>query len=394
VRLLFVKEALAWPRCSGHDVHCSQMMRALAGRGHAVSLATLKAPADESVRGLGLERLETFGTPDAADLSGPDLPLSGRQERFRSYWGIEPARIRAVARIAAACRAEAVVVVGLNVLPYLGAVTGALRVWYAADEWAWHHLSQVSLLRPSTWGNLKQALVKGLYERAYAPLLDRVWVVSDPDRRAMRWFAGVRRLDVVPNGVDGEYFAPRDVPQLERSCVFWGRLDFGPNQQALEWFCRRAWPAVRRAAPDAQFDVYGFNPTPEARALAGRDGVELVPDLPDLRPEIARHQAVVLPFVSGGGIKNKLLEAAGMGKPIVCTPRACGGLHAAEPAPVLAASGPAAWADTLLRLWSDPDLRRRQGEDARRWVLRWHTWEAAARTAEAGLEEGLRGGRT
>ena len=54
--------------------------------------------------------------------------------------------------------------------------------------------------------------------------------------------------------------------------------------------------------------------TPSSRygSFRVRDGIDLVPDLPDLRDEIARHAAVVLPFVSGGGIKNKLLEAASM----------------------------------------------------------------------------------
>jgi glycosyltransferase involved in cell wall biosynthesis len=389
MRLLFIKETLAWPRSSGHDVHSYYMMRALAARGHVVGLATLRQPGDDAVRGLTLERLECFAD-NRADDPQPDEPQLPRlQERFRSYWGIDKARIRNVARIAEALRADAVITVGLNVLPYLGAVRSAARVWYAADEWAWHHLSQVRLLHPSTWGNMRQALVKGLYERAYASLLDRVWVVSEGDRRAMRWVAGVRNLDVMPNGVDGDYYAPRDLPQQARTCTFWGRLDFGPNQQALEWFCGRVWPVVRRAVPDARFTVYGFSPTPSVQTLTGHDGIELVPNLPDLRDEVARQAAVVLPFVSGGGIKNKLLEAASMGKPIVCTPRACGGLHAGTAPPVLAATRPAQWADNLRRLWDDADLRHRLGGDARGWVLRWHTWEAAARTAEAGLEQTL-----
>src|SRR5262249_22753683 len=154
------------------------------------------------------------------------------QERFRSYWGISPARIRAVARTAQECRADAVVAVGLNVLPYLGGVEGRTRVWYAADEWAWHHLSQVQLTAPATWGHLRQAAAKGLYDRAHAPLLHRVWVVTEADRRAMRWVAGAGAVDVIPNGVDGDHYAPRERPQPERSCTFWGRLDFGPNVQA------------------------------------------------------------------------------------------------------------------------------------------------------------------
>jgi glycosyltransferase involved in cell wall biosynthesis len=386
MKLLFVKETLAWPRSSGHDVHCFHMMRALAGLGHQVSLATLKRPADEAVAGLSLRGRFCFGDGALPEHYCEPLSLSRMQERFRSYWGIDPNRIRAVAEAARACKADAVVVVGLNVLPYLGGVQGPLRVWYAADEWAWHHLSQVRLVRPRTWENVKQALIKGLYERAYAPLLDRVWVVSEADRRAMRWLAGVRGLDVLPNGVDGEHFTPLAKPQTEQSCVFWGRLDFGPNIQALEWFCRRVWPRVRAAAPAAAFTIYGFQPTPAIRILAGRDGITLVPDLPDLREEVARHQVVVLPFVSGGGIKNKLLEAAGMGKAILCTPRACGGLRAADGLPLVLARSRSGWVRGLLRLWSENGVRQCLGEQARHWVLQRHTWEAAARTAVASLE--------
>src|SRR5690606_11188209 len=115
---------------------------------------------------------------------------------------------------------------------------GAVRVWYAADEWVWHHLTQLRPGAPRTWGELRQAALKGAYERAHAGVVDRAWVVSETEARAMRWLAGMRTVDVLPNGVDASYYAPvareREIPH---SAIFWGRLDFGPNVQALEWFC-------------------------------------------------------------------------------------------------------------------------------------------------------------
>jgi glycosyltransferase involved in cell wall biosynthesis len=384
--LLFVKEALAWPRSSGHDVHCFHMMRALAGMGHEVALATVHRPVEDAIRGLPLGRYDCLGEAVETNGDTPLSRLSKMQEKFRSYWGIEPARIKAVGKAARDWGADAVVVVGLNVLPYLGAVEKARRVWYAADEWAWHHMSLFRPLRPSTWGNVREALIKGLYERSYGPLLDRVWLVTEADRRAMRLVAGTGRLDVLPNGVDAEHFAPRELPQHERTCAFWGRLDFGPNVQALEWFCGRVWPVVRQAAPDARFTVYGFKPTDEVRALTGRDGIEMVPDLPDLRDEVARHPLVVLPFVSGGGIKNKLLEAAAMGKAVVCSPRACGGLRLDGAPPMRVARSAGEWARAMVALWADSAERSRLGTAAREWVMEHHTWEAAARTAVCGLE--------
>lgn len=381
MRLLFVKDSLSWPRSSGHDVHSFHMMQALTRLGHECGLLTASEPKPEAIDGLPLVYRRVF-----TDIpTGPDPDMTWLQRKFAGYWGTDPARVRGVAHAAADMSADAVVVVGLNVLPYLGAVTGRKRVWYAADEWFWHHWSQVRLFRPKTWGELKQAVLKGLYERAFRSKIDRAWLVTDADRRAMRWVAGVKGLDVVPNGVDGEHFTPLDSPQGDRTCTFWGRLDFGPNVQALEWFAAKVWPAVRRDHPDAKFIVYGFAPTPPVLALSGRDGIEVIADLPDLRPEVARHQVVVLPFVSGGGIKNKFLEAAAMGKAIVCSPVACNGLIRPEESGAKIVTRPADWVAAIRAMWMDANARRAGGEQARAWVTQRHTWDAAARTAAAGL---------
>ncbi len=317
---------------------------------------------------------------------GPELQLSRLQERFRSYWGVDPNRLRSVSRTAEEFEADAVVVVGLNALPYLGAVRNRLRVWYAADEWFWHHLSQVRLLRPSTWGELRPAVIKAVYERAYRSLLDVVWVVTETDKQAMHWVAGTKNVAVLPNGVDAEHYSPRDLPRCEQTCVFWGRLDFGPNVQALEWFCRHVWPAARRIYPEARFTIYGFQPSPRVHDLGNVEGVKIIPNLPDLREEIALHQVVVLPFVSGGGIKNKLLEAAAMGKAVVCSARACWGLRGAKETMLRRADSPGQWVRELTSLWGDGDLRRQLGAGARRWVTEQHTWQATAGAAAAGLE--------
>jgi glycosyltransferase involved in cell wall biosynthesis len=384
MRFLFVKPRLAWPRSSGHDVHCYHLMKALAARGHQLALATVTPSPPEAIAGLSLDLCRTLGDHDHDPCPSP---LSGLAERYRAYWGIPPGRIALVGKMAEDFRADCVVVVGLDVLPYLGGVKGAQRIWYAADEWVWHHLSQVRLRDRSTWTNLREAAVKGLYERAFASVMDRVWVVSDVDGRAMRRVVGRGKAVVVPNGVDSDFFQPRTVTETERSCVFWGRLDFGPNIQALQWFCSRVWPRVRQQVPDATFTIYGFKPTEPVRALARGEGVSLVPDLPDLRDEIARHALVVLPFVSGGGIKNKLLEAASLAKAVVGSSTAANGLRHAEQAPMVCVKEGSAWVQSILELWNDEGRRHRLGREARAWVIQNHSWAMAAQQALVGLEK-------
>ena len=392
MKLLFVKRTLEWPRSSGQDVHTYYMMQACASLGHTIGLFAASDVTAEATAGLPL----AFQAATTGGVSGAGpLRLSKLQERFRSYWGVARETILALAEAERAFAPDAVIIVGLDGLPYLGGVERAVRVWYAADEWIWHHLSLVQPLETATYTHLKTAAVKGLYERAYAPLIDRAWVVSETERRAMRWLAGVRRVDVVPNGVDADFFRPLPgaIPQ-PRTAVFWGRLDFEPNIQGLEWFCRQVWPAIRQAVPDAGLTVIGFKPGPEVRALAAMPGVTLKGALPDLRAEVQRHAVAVLPFVSGGGIKNKLLEAAAMGMPIVCSPRALMGLRQPLPPAIARPSTPAGWVAALTALWSDDEQRRRDGSATREWVMAAHSWRAAAERAVQGIADTRRGQRT
>ena len=154
MRLLFVKEELSWPRSSGHDVHAYHMMRACAALGHEVSLATAGTPSPEAVAGLSLKKVYAFGAWPAASPSAP--ASTWLQNKFRNFYGVPEREVSAIGEIARDSRAEATIVVGLRVLPYFAALAGQIRVWYAADEWALHHLSQVRLGDGRMLENLNQ----------------------------------------------------------------------------------------------------------------------------------------------------------------------------------------------------------------------------------------------
>jgi glycosyltransferase involved in cell wall biosynthesis len=360
-------------------------MRALAGLGHDISFGSL-GPTDERA----LEGLPLVASRDLIAAKGlaSDVTLTPLQERFRSYWGIDKSAIAAVGRFAEDVRAEAVVLSGLDILPCLGGVKSGVRVWYAGDEWLRHHLSLLHWRQPESWKNVKLAFIKGAYEWAFANAMDRVWVVSDDERRAVERVCRTPLVDVVPNGVDTRHYAPVNDAEKPKSACFWGRLDFEPNIDAVLYFCKEVWPRLREAEPTATFTVFGFQPSSAVEQVcANTPGVSLVPNLPDLRREIGTHAVVVLPFISGGGIKNKLLEAAALARPIVGSAKACEGLSGA--APVITASTADEWVASITQLWRDGAARRSLGDRARAWVMEAHSWESAAASAASGLEQSL-----
>jgi glycosyltransferase involved in cell wall biosynthesis len=387
LRLLFVKESQSWPRSSGHDVHGYHMMQALAARGHAVSLATIEPPTSQALEGLKLER--RYGIDGEVNTKAA---WSHWQRRFTNYFGVKEQWAASLATLLSGNRFDAVIVVARHLLPLLAAVKQGVRIWYPADDPAWHHLSRLKLLQLGTWNEARQAVVNGLFEHAFRRSIDRVWVVSPADRRAMRLITACREVDLIPNGVDANYYRPGAVETIPTSCVFWGRLDFGPNVDALAWFLKSIWPTVKAAHPAATFHVFGFSPTSSVLEMTEAPGVELHRDLPDLRQEVSRRQVVVLPFISGGGIKNKLLEAAAMAMPIVCSGRALSGMKGMPPVRVVHWPFSRQWSAALGELWASPRVRSDLGGAAREWVVANHSWESAAGAAEAGIRKSL--GRT
>jgi len=384
MRLLFVKPSLVWPRTSGHDVYCYYMMKALAELGAEVSLLTAERTDPRAVDGIPL----AFSGQLSNDPPPQPLKLPWLQERFRSFWGVSPAHIESVRKTAADLKSDVVIAFGLPALPYLAGATSSLRVWAMADEWVYHHLTQVQFADRATWHHLKSAAIKGAYERAYRKLVDRIWAVSDTDLRAARILAGMKCGDLLPNGVDTDFFKPQPATVQPRTAIFWGRLDFEPNSDALIWFCRDVWPGVRERVPDARFTIVGYNPIPAVQRLAEAPGITLRANVDDLRLAACEHALVVLPMISGGGIKNKLLEAAAMGRPIVCTPRACMDLKSSGTLPLEQVTKPKEFIDSMSALWNDDARRDVLGRQARAWVSEYYSWMAPARNALAAFKQG------
>ena len=112
--------------------------------------------------------------------------LTVLQARFASYFGVTRKQMIALGGIARRFQADAIIGMGADIPPYLAAAGTIPCVWYIGDEWVSHYSSLFNPREVRTWRYLKSAAIWGLYERAFAPDLERIWVVSDREERQMR----------------------------------------------------------------------------------------------------------------------------------------------------------------------------------------------------------------
>jgi glycosyltransferase involved in cell wall biosynthesis len=197
-------------------------------------------------------------------------------------------------------------------------------------------------------------------------------------------------VPVIPTGVDTRTLQPAPEQDGPPRLVFTGTLGYPPNSQGIAWFADRVWPEVRRLVRDAQLDIVGRDPPPIVQELGRREGVNVIGPVPVMDPYFARAHAVVVPILTGAGIRVKIVEAMAAGRAIVSTSLGWEGLPYVEPGRhLLVADDPHEFAMAAARLLQAPDLRRRLAADARTLAERHYDWRGLGDEQEALLRSVL-----
>lgn len=84
----------------------------------------------------------------------------------------------------------------------------------------------------------------------------------------------------------------------------------------------------------------------------------------DAEPFWRKAIALVVPLLSGGGVRVKILEAMARGVPVVTTSLGCEGLAVQHNVHVLIADTPEEFSTACLRIIQEPGLAKRLAENA------------------------------
>lgn len=226
----------------------------------------------------------------------------------------------------------------------------------------------------------KEAAIAAFHTRRAVRGFGATACVGEADAAWMRRLGG-RTVYVVPNGVT----LPEAVaaPDPWPTVVFSGTLDYGPNVDAVAFMSGAIWPRIRADVPGARWMIAGRRPVAAVRALEGRDGIRVLPDVVDMAAAVQAGWLAVAPMRLGVGLKNKVLEAWASARPVVLTPCALNGLRLPPGHAGLVQAGAPGFAAAVVELLRDASGAARLGDAARSMVAQEFTWERAASRIDA-----------
>ncbi|MFL7892994.1 MAG: glycosyltransferase [Anaerolineales bacterium] len=211
------------------------------------------------------------------------------------------------------------------------------------------------------------------YFRTLLPNFSFSTVVSETEKKYLaNLVPNYQSIEVIPNGVNlASYENVQEQPQ-PGSMIFSGALTFAPNYHAMKWFTEQVFPLVLKANPEAQLTITGDH---AGLGLANDRNVIFAGYVDDIRPLIASSWISLVPILSGGGTRLKILEAFGLQTPVVATSKGAQGLEVRHEKHLLIADTVESFAEQTIRLLNDSELRYELVSNALQLVRERYDWD-------------------
>jgi len=372
MHILQVSPRVPWPLHDGGAIGVYNITKGLLEAGHRVTMLAINTPKHhqpaEVLAHLGPQfqlvtvDVDTQLKPLRAlqNLVLPAQPVLGLTTRMP--YNVERFVSPAVAqRLTALLEAEAFDIVQFE---------GAFVAWYAAymrlrpaapggqlpptvlrahnvEYRIWKTLAQGERNTLKRWyfGHLARRM--RVFEKWMLHQVDGVAAITPEDIDRLQALGCPAPIALVPAAVEMSAFQPDPARQPQPRTVFMiGSLNWLPNLEGLEWLLREVWPAVHAELPDLELHVAGSSPP--AHLLAPRtDNVFIHGFVESAAGFMQQYDLMLVPLLSGGGMRIKIIEGMAAGKAILSTSLGAEGVAARDGHDIALRDGAAAWQQTL-----------------------------------------------
>ncbi|MGI4821937.1 MAG: glycosyltransferase family 4 protein [Janthinobacterium lividum] len=186
---------------------------------------------------------------------------------------------------------------------------------------------------------------------------ERLRSMCDPKPAALKSTEAVATLPpdsnrptfaVIPASFDLSHFQPSATPPKPRTIFLIGSLNWLPNLEGLDWFLREIWPQAHAELPDLELHVAGLRPPEYLTSRPyGQENVFVHGFVESALAFMQQYELMLVPLLSGGGMRVKMVEGLALGKPILSTTLGAEGVAARDGENLLLRDEPSTWLQAL-----------------------------------------------
>jgi glycosyltransferase involved in cell wall biosynthesis len=176
---------------------------------------------------------------------------------------------------------------------------------------------------------------------------------------------------VSPTGINmldfNKYNAKADFP----SVFHIGALDWSPNQEGIDWFLKKCWVKLHKQYPELKFYIAGRN-APEHISNIDEPNVVFLGEVDDAYNFMEGKAIMIVPLLSGSGMRIKIIEGMALGKSIVSTSIGAEGIGVSHELDIIIGDSPEKFTEGIESLLNNFDKFEAIGREARKFVEEYY----------------------
>ncbi len=201
------------------------------------------------------------------------------------------------------------------------------------------------------YSNLSKRIIR--FERNILSQSDGILPITERDYQAFKNFGITLPMEVAPVAV--ELINTRRNLTQQRAIMFLGALDWAPNQEGIIWFVEKVWPFVLNKNAYLVFHIAGRNaPLWLQKKLTDTRNVLFHGEVEKSSDFLETADIMVVPILSGSGMRVKIIEAMAYGKVVITTTIGAEGIPVENGKQLIVIDEPQKMAYSIIQLLEHP----------------------------------------
>lgn len=206
------------------------------------------------------------------------------------------------------------------------------------------------------------------YEKKILPEIDTVAAITSEDyKRYKKLGCKTDQLLTIPFGIDIDQYQYQCYEGSGNTFFHLGSMNWNPNIEAVDWLMQMIWPALEKKNKNISLSLAGRDMSDRYQIYQGKQ-VSIDGEIASAHNYLHQKGIMLVPLLSGGGMRVKIIEGMALGCPIITTSVGIEGINAKHEKHVLIADSKEDFADCIERLSKSPELATQLSKNARTLV--------------------------
>tara|TARA_Y100000385_G_scaffold57593_1_gene55283 strand:+ start:2029 stop:3231 length:1203 start_codon:yes stop_codon:yes gene_type:complete len=208
------------------------------------------------------------------------------------------------------------------------------------------------------------------YELGILKKIDGIATISNKEKNKYLELEFPLKIATIPFGIQTKNYKNKTKNREDSKLKFFhlGSMDWKPNLEAIGWLLDEIWPKIQKKIPNAELHLAGKN-MPDWLFKKKNVNVFNHSEVKDSSKFISDHDVMLVPLLSAGGIRIKIIEGMAHGKAVISTKIGAEGIEYKNQENILIADSSKEFYNEALKIYSGETNFYKIGKNAREHIL-------------------------